>query len=271
MQIVSLDDLSYTAFPIKIYDGIGNELAVATGFYYQVGDILWLITNWHNVTGFDPDTNKRLPDVNASPEKIAVPIMLKTNGKGIEWKWYIVNLYENKRPRWLVHPTYKSKVDVIAIKIGGQIPENLIKPVNKIAWDSDIKPRVADNVYVLGFPYGLRGGGNFPLWKRATIASEPDIYYDNLPQFMIDTTTRKGMSGSPVILRRVGIHGIVNGLMGGESTIGEVQNFIGVYSGRFYASEREETQLGKVWKGEVIKDIINSNVKDNQNYLDNAE
>ena len=38
-----------------------------------------------------------------------------------------------------------------------------------------------------------------PIWKKSTIASEPDIDINNLPCFYIDSTTREGMSGAPVV------------------------------------------------------------------------
>ena len=239
-------------------------MATATGFYYQIDDSLWLITNWHNVTGFDPDTQKRIPDIPASPTGIGIPIILKTE-RGIEWKWHKLQLYTKEKPNWLVHPKYKTRVDVIAIHALKNVSENNIISINTVKWD-DIKPIVADNVYVLGFPYGLRAGGNFPIWKRATIASEPDIDYAELPQFIIDSTTRKGMSGAPVIMRRQGIHNLNNGEIIHDTLIGEVQNFIGIYSGRFYADEKEETQLGRVWKADIIQEIIDRRIQDEGYY-----
>jgi hypothetical protein len=60
------------------------------------------------------------------------------------------------------------------------------------------------DAFVLGYPRGMSGGGHFPVWKRATIATEPDIDLDGLPRFYIDTATREGMSGSPVYAQEVG-------------------------------------------------------------------
>ena len=261
MKRVKLDPLSYTAFPLKLYNVGGLNDYVATGFYFEIDNRLWLITNWHNVTGFDLDTQKRKEDAYSSPVKVGVPIIVQTP-RGIEWKWYSVELYDDEKPKWLIHPVHKTRVDVIALEIASNVPENKIIPINKIEWDKGIEPIIADNIYVLGFPYGLRGGGNFPIWKRATVASEPDIDYQELPQFIIDTTTRKGMSGSPVVMRRQGIHNLINNQLHSDSILGEVQNFIGIYSGRFYANELEETQLGRVWKAHLIQETIEGGVKD---------
>ena len=54
-------------------------------------------------------------------------------------------------------------------------------------------------MFVLGYPKGISGGRGFPIWKRASIATEPDIQHDGLPKLLVDTATREGMSGAPVV------------------------------------------------------------------------
>src|SRR5262245_40504147 len=53
-------------------------------------------------------------------------------------------------------------------------------------------------VSVIGFPLGLKPLAYFAVWKTGHIAS--DISLSN--RFLIDATTHKGMSGSPVVSRR---------------------------------------------------------------------
>ena len=77
----------------------------------------------------------------------------------------------------------------------------------------------------------------------------------------IDTATRPGMSGSPVIMKRTGIHGFDGKAMRGKELIGTIFNFIGVYSGRIGAEDEFKAQLGIIWKEEVILEILNSKVK----------
>lgn len=57
--------------------------------------------------------------------------------------------------------------------------------------------------YVLGYPKGLHGGDDFPVWKRASIASEPDLDIDGLPKVLVDTATRPDVW--PVIAVRRGL------------------------------------------------------------------
>jgi hypothetical protein len=146
----------------------------------------------------------------------------------------------------MIHSVYKKAVDVVALKI---TPPNgvIMKPINKEIFDNE-KPMVSDDVFVLGYPYDVKGGGNFPIWKRASIATEPDLNYNFLPQMLVDTATRSGMSGSPVIFRRTGVHGLVDGKMVDSSSIGTVEDFLGIYSGRYVGESKDDAQLGIVWK-----------------------
>lgn len=104
-----------------------------------------------------------------------------------------------EQPIWLEHPEYGKNVDVVAIPISSIHDDVDITSVNEIPETSDFMVQVAQDVFVLGYPKGIDGGKNFPIWKRASIATEPDLDYDEFPRFLIDTATREGMSGAPVI------------------------------------------------------------------------
>ena len=73
---------------------------------------------------------------------------------------------------------------------------------------------------------------------------------------LVDTASRSGMSGSPVILTRTGIHNSHEGKLTTESFIGTVSSFVGVYSGRVGPKHETEAQLGIVWRKEVIEEIL---------------
>lgn len=68
--------------------------------------------------------------------------------------------------------------------------------------------------------------------------------------FLIDATTRGGMSGSPVVLRQVGGYLTKSGgqvIMPGVST-----RFLGIYSGRL----PRDSEIGRVWRPRLIKEIL---------------
>jgi hypothetical protein len=86
------------------------------------------------------------------------------------------------------------------------------------------------NVFILGYPFGS-GPPSFPVWKRGCIASEPDLVRMTTGYYLIDTASRPGMSGSPVILRSWKGHVMeTNSFM--AMTEGPIDRVIGIYSGR---------------------------------------
>lgn len=254
IKTVSLDKLSYVAIPLKILSIEDIHLATCTGFIYEVDKGYYLITNWHNFTGKNPYTKKPLGGSFVLPAKVQIPFH-KTREPIITWERTNFGIIDcDTNPQWLIHPTFKQEVDVVALKL--DIPKDvLVHSINHQDFDN-FKPLISDDVFILGFPYDLRGGGNFPIWKRATIASEPDIDINLKPQILVDTASRKGMSGSPVIFRRQGIHGLLNGIPDDNTMFGEIQNFIGIYSGHYEGNSQLEVQLGIVWKKNVIDEII---------------
>jgi len=251
---VKLDPLSYVAIPLKILAKNGDILGICTGFLYEYKKSYYLITNWHNFTARNPQTNKPINGNFILPWQVEIPFH-KQKTPCISWERHRFDLIDQSTtPLWLTHPKHKQKVDVVALKL--KIPDGMIThPINKYKFDN-YPPRVADNVFILGFPYDFKGGGNFPTWKHATIATEPDIDMFSLPQILVDTASRTGMSGSPVIFRRTGIHGLIDNKIVDDSIIGEAQNFLGIYSGRYTGEKQEDAQFGIIWKEKVIKEII---------------
>jgi len=260
---VNIDQLSYTSIPITMYfDETQQKLASGTGFTYERNDKLYLITNWHNVTGLHPITKELIGKHGGIPDVLVLTLMTQEKPH-IKWENFPINLYDkDKRADWFVHPEHKELVDVVAIEIeyDGDF-KGIFNPINTIKFD-EFKLEVSDDIFILGFPYELKGGGYFPIWKRGSIASEPDIDFEKLPKMFVDTASRPGMSGSPVIFRRNGIHGTDNGKLKRESLIGTIQNFVGIYSGRILGKTELEAQLGIVWKRKVIDEIIDGNTKD---------
>ena len=114
--------------------------------------------------------------------------------------------------------------------------------------------RIAMDCFVIGFPKRLAHQRILPIWKRASIATEPDIPHDDLPVFLIDTATREGMSGAPVVLRTSNYISSKTGNM--VMGVGAFSRFVGVYSGRFKGDDELEAQLGRVWHRAVIDEII---------------
>lgn len=97
----------------------------------------------------------------------------------------------------------------------------------------------------------LKGG--LPVWATGFVASEPQLDLGGKPVFLIDSRTRRGQSGSPVVACRN--RGLVH-LKGARHKTVESRTpayrFMGVYSGRI----NPESDLGYVWKASAVRDLI---------------
>lgn len=127
---------------------------------------------------------------------------------------------------------------------------------------------VSNDVFILGYPKGI-GTEGLPIWKRASIASEPGIDVDGHPKLLVDTATTQGMSGAPVVQR---VDGAARMQDNSTAFFNEpVNKFVGIYSGRMVVTASKdlgetieehcptaslEAQLGLVWKAHVIDEII---------------
>ena len=248
----------------------GNLLSTGTGFLYEFQDEIFMITTGHNVTGMDPTQTKRLSRSAAFPSKLITRVRRSPqkhpNLLGIS-EYVKIDLYadnEFTQPLWYIHPEKKYLIDVVSIPFAKkhEIKDDIkLFPINNYNFDTDFDLEIADDVFILGYPFDIIGDTELPIWKRGTIASEPFIEIDNLPIIYVDTATRSGMSGSPVLMRRTGLHGFDGKQMKGKEIIGTIQNFVGIYSGRIGADKEFEAQLGIIWKERVIEEIIKGRVR----------
>jgi hypothetical protein len=228
----------------------GEEQRGATGFLWKHEDGLYLITNWHCITGWHPTTNDPLDRMGFWPEIVVVsPIVKNGAGEAVRQE-LILELRNDEGSLWLEHPSFGQNVDVAAIKLPTLTNDLVTIPANEVP-QQQIKFMVADDAFILGFPDISTDG--FPIWKRASLATEPYMDQDGLPKVLVDTATRSGMSGAPVYVIQRGVHrleGNPKHTMGGHG-----QRFLGVYSSRI-GDELEGFQLGEVWKERVINEII---------------
>jgi hypothetical protein len=240
----------------------GRELATATGFVVRYADRLWLITNHHVVTGRDTETRKVLSQHAALPDAIQIWHHSKLSSVGYgAWTPCIEALLDNVgRPRWLQHPKFFVKdmerpfepnIDLVALPLEGLHNELAIYPLDLELATTDVRVAPGLPVSIIGYPFGKTGPGLFPIWKTGHIATDPQAYWS--PRyFLVDATTRDGMSGSPVVFRPFGIYQDTGGLIVADETV----KLLGVYSGRL----QRDAELGRVWHPHLIKEIISDGV-----------
>jgi hypothetical protein len=254
-----LDRLSLATIPIR---PLFNEtpLPVATGFVWKRRDRFYLITNWHVASATHLFTKTLLLKGGSRPNKFQCHFIIRVG----EYERECIEIAvrdENDNPRWLVHPLQDRRpVDIIAVPLNAEELKGRVAllPVNELA-PGKLAIMVGMEVFILGYPFGLAPPA-FPVWKRGSIASEPDLVKLDNGYYLIDTASRPGMSGSPVILRSWSNH-ILESSNWVATTDSPIDRIIGVYSGRKDNSP-EEAQIGMVWQVDYIEEIIDCNILD---------
>jgi len=247
-QKIRIDPLSATSLYLKLYVN-GHQLSTATGFVIEHDGKAFLISNRHVFSGRHAETNEPLSSTAALPDEVRIAHHIK--GKFGEWRFHGEPLQTlNGTTRWLEHPS-GCDVDVAALELSNIKADTQIYPFDLALAQTDLIPEPAMPVSVIGFPLGLRPNVFFPIWKTGHIATDPDLPYGGRPAFLIDATTRNGMSGSPVVVRMSSGYQNAAGMRIFGADI--KSKFLGVYSARIH----DEVEIGCVWRPTVISEILN--------------
>lgn len=259
-----------SVLPIEMYvrktDGTDQCLGCATAFCDIWDERHYLITNWHNVTGRDPRTGQpRAADAVVPSFVRARFIELVQTSEGAGYR--PVGTFHTDLPievgspgSWTMHQDGQA-IDIAALPLGRDERRNIV-PINDAVSVYNPVLDIGTDLYIPGFPRGLKPVGNFPVWKRGSVASEPKWQALQERCFWIDAATREGMSGSPVVARtisaeddsRLAGRGPLrpNSLIVADPGLA----FVGVYSGRMGTADALEAQIGKVWHAEAVQEML---------------
>jgi hypothetical protein len=253
------DRLSFAAVYIRL---LFNEtfLANASAFLWRHEGKAYLVSNWHNFTGRDPKDKQPLSkETGGIPNRVECYFYKNkvSNGNKIEgliWGAFSFSLLDKEaKPCFLEHP-FGSLIDIAVLPVN--LDESIVPFfLNEQKFDDRILIHPGQDVFIIGFPLGIITNTPLPIWKRGTIASEPYVLIEGLQKLFVDTASRKGMSGSFVIVQHTGIFTPTPGKMTDDSWIGSGRKILGIYSGRISPSDIE-AQLGIVWHRELIEEII---------------
>jgi hypothetical protein len=246
-------------------------LSRGTAFFFGglVNDTptLWLVSNWHFFSGRDVNPPYRPLDQDGDfPNRVQIYLPRRAlqphpDGAAVVVEGLSVGLYdENNNALWLRHPL-NHLVDVAVVNLGRTFPDHFVYAANEVANTYDMSINVGDEVFILGYPFDFTYFVNTPIWKRGAIASEPHLGETGGREntFIVDATTRDGMSGAPVILRAKTNYIAENGDVK-RCTI--ANRFIGVYASRPRFTDQqgqvEYAEIGYVYRSGVIEQIISS-------------
>jgi Trypsin-like peptidase domain len=227
----------------------GCDIGSATAFFVEHKQCYYLVSNWHVLSGCNVHTGQPLVSS-------AIPDMLKISylNKDLKRINACVKLNDkDSNARWLQHPKRGQEVDIAAVKVIFSDPANTPLPTSCEATEYSVRMRVGDDAFVIGYPLGISSDHDLPIWKRASIASEPGFGVNGNEIILLDTATRKGMSGAPVFLVKREGYTQENG---GVAVNGEAFRFLGVYSGRLKENDELSAQLGICWKPHLLIETL---------------
>lgn len=228
----------------------GNALSTGTGFVAIAPHGPVLVTNRHNVTGRHQQTGQPLAANCGLPNEVA--ILHNRAGPLGHWVPKVEPLYgPNGAPLWKEHPVLGANADFVALPLT-QLTDIELRSYSLGVGDPDIVIAPGEVVSVVGFPFGMTASGCLAIWATGFVATDPDIDYQNLPQFLIDCRSRQGQSGSAVIAYRTG--GAITTRQGISLGGGAMTRFLGIYSGRV----NPQSDLGFVWKAVALQELVNS-------------
>jgi hypothetical protein len=248
-------------------DGQLKQVGYATGFFYRVKGVLFLVTNWHVVTGRNPENpSNLLPGYPASPDAYAFDIASIDNPThfllGEER-----DLYKDGKPIW-IEPELDLLVDVVAIPLN--LPEKaVLRAIQDFCEPSKSPLEIGIDVIIAGFTFERSTDNPAPIWKKGMVASEPSLLINGKPQIYLDTPGRSGMSGSPVFASNPGFrvsseqkklldNRSISALMD-TLTLKQFEHqvacleFSGIYAGAYGDGDLAQLNLGRMFTGAFIE------------------
>jgi hypothetical protein len=242
-----IDQLSVTSLLLVLRSN-KLDIGTGTGFVIEKNSKYYLVTNWHVIVGRRPDNYVPLDPKGRTPDQIR--ILHNTKDKLGSWHWVTEDLFDptTHAPRWIEHSLGRG-VDLVMLPLENTTDVQFF-PLDLELRNKSMQLIPASEVSIVGFPFGNVSSAGLPIWKSGAVASDPDVNYQNSAEFLVDTTSRPGMSGSPVYARRIGTYKDDEG----NVVIGSADKFLGVYAGDIDSA----SEVGRVWKASALMDIYDS-------------
>lgn len=243
-------------------------IASGSGFFWEASSKqIFLVSNWHNFSGRSNADGQPLSSTGAIPNNLSFYAYQQISPLDANNQFQI-NITKTTVPLideitganlWYEHPQLGRRVDIGAKRVADIANFNhIIRPANSLETDCGERLYVSQDVFIVGYPLGLVTKSiPIPVWKRGTIATEPYVNPDGDSLIYVDAATRKGMSGSVVLVKslRFGEYIKKDGSKKSDTLVSHHTQIAGIYSGRLHPSNIE-AQLGKVWKRHLIDELV---------------
>lgn len=190
----TVEPLLLTSTPITTYQQ-DQALTNATGFFYQNGDRLFLVTSRHVLIDQSAEHN---------PDRIVIE--LHTDRKNLTQSiGFSIPLYRDGLSLWRQAEDGAGAVDVAAIELDHEALPNKIfyrafTPQNLPRDSRSVE--IGASMLVVGFPLGFHDAlHHLPVVRHAINASSFSFRFQGYGYFLTDSRTHRGTSGAPVVMR----------------------------------------------------------------------
>ncbi len=188
------EPLLMAAANVKTFGG-NAHLTGASGFFYQTGERLFVVTSRHVL--FDDATGHR-------PDRIEIELhideadLAQTTG-------FSMPLYRDGTALWREATDRGGEVDVAAPEIDrAALPRTALlrpfEPAHQVGEQDEVE--IGANILVIGFPLGFHDPlHRLPVARHAIVASSFGLRFQGQGYFLTDARTHRGISGAPVVMR----------------------------------------------------------------------
>ncbi|MAI91539.1 trypsin-like peptidase domain-containing protein [Ponticaulis sp.] len=239
-----IEPVLMTTVRISTFDGqIG--LTNATGFFFEQGGVLQLISSRHVV--FEEPSGHR-------PDRIEIELHVSLDDLGQSIN-FSIPLYRNGKNVWREIKDSAGWVDFVAIDIDKDaLPETFFytafSPAHLVSSSQRIE--IGSTLLVIGYPLGFEDTlHHLPVARQAGLASSYGLRFRGQGYFLVDARTHRGISGAPVVMQ--------NPKAGLDDPL--PWRLLGVHSSRLEAFSRDPVQdeilgLNAVWYADALTALI---------------
>ena len=172
-----------------------RSLTSASGFFFQRGERLYLVTSRHVLS--DPSTRH-------APESIEIELHVNRENLA-ESTGFFIPLYREGKRVWRHGEDSGGEIDVAAIELDRKaLPAGTaykaFTPRHLHPHPEDVP--IGSSMLVVGFPLGFHDAlHHFPVVRHAINASPLDFRFQGQGYFLTDARTHRGISGAAVVMR----------------------------------------------------------------------